>query len=258
MDVSEATRQTPHHGRHPWETARFRVIEFFIQKKLKGEHRHVLEIGSGDAYISRSLAAKHPATRFSCIDIAYTDEFLSTLQTTPHADRIHYFKSAALFESANTPADLILLPDVLEHAEDDNGLLGFATKNTVSTPEAEFLITAPAFQILFSHHDRQLKHHRRYSRRQLEQLCLNKHLQIITSGYFFCSLLPLRWINKWMEKYNSGNKEVSIDNWAGSDSLTRFISLILWFDFKACHVLRKAGIVVPGLSCYCLCKKSRS
>ncbi|MFN4151120.1 MAG: hypothetical protein ACK4IX_09265, partial [Candidatus Sericytochromatia bacterium] len=67
----------------------------------------------------------------------------------------------------------------------------------------------------------------------------------------FSSLLLFRNIDKILKK----DKETSIDNWEGSKLKTKLINLILSIDFKFSLILKKAGIIIPGLSTYCLCKK---
>ena len=54
------------------------------------------------------------------------------------------------------------------------------------------LVTVPAYQSLFSSHDVQLKHYRRYSLRSLRHALSSAGLRVVESGTFFVSLLPLR------------------------------------------------------------------
>src|SRR3546814_17446878 len=54
-------------------------------------------------------------------------------------------------EIATSDADLLLLMDVLEHVEDAAGLL--RTYLDKAPPQAQAVITVPAFQFLWSHHD---------------------------------------------------------------------------------------------------------
>src|SRR3546814_5651478 len=58
--------------------------------------------------------------------------------------------------------------DVLEHGEDDAGLL--RTYLDKAPPQAQATITVPAFQVLWSHHDVFLEHHRRYTLKTLSRL----------------------------------------------------------------------------------------
>src|SRR3546814_19735603 len=58
--------------------------------------------------------------------------------------------------------------DVLEHVEDDAGLL--RTYLDKAPPQAQAVITVPAFQFLWSHHDVFLEHHRRYTLKTLSRV----------------------------------------------------------------------------------------
>ena len=84
-------------------------------------------------------------------------------------------------------------------------------------------------------------------------LCfLNEHnFQIQYKGYYFTSLLLVRWLESIFNK----NKKASIDNWTGSAFKTKIITTVLKLDFGFTNLLHKFGIRVYGLSCYCICKK---
>ena len=56
---------------------------------------------------------------------------------------------------------------------------------------------------------------------------------------------------KWLKK----DKKESIDNWEAGKFKTSLINGMLSIDFKLCLLIKKTGLTLPGLSCYCLCKK---
>jgi SAM-dependent methyltransferase len=61
--------------------------------------------------------------------------------------------------------DAVLLVDVIEHLEDDVGFLDQAKR--LVAPGGRMIVSAPAFQLLWSQHDVTFEHHRRYSVSQL-------------------------------------------------------------------------------------------
>lgn len=85
--------------------------------------------------------------------------------------------------------DLICLLDVLEHVDDDAGSL--AALRPLLAAGGRILVTVPAYAWLWSAHDRQLHHRRRYTRRRLLQVAAAAGLQARRSGYFNAILLPL-------------------------------------------------------------------
>ena len=54
------------------------------------------------------------------------------------------------------------------------------------------MVTVPAFQALFSEHDRFLKHQRRYSLSGLRDVVAKSGLAAVADGHLFGSLLPAR------------------------------------------------------------------
>jgi hypothetical protein len=86
-------------------------------------------------------------------------------------------------------ADLVLFMDVLEHVDDDAGLLAlYAAKVPAG---ATFLITVPAFKWLWSGHDVFLDHKRRYDVEQLERTVKRAGLALERSSYYFALILPI-------------------------------------------------------------------
>jgi hypothetical protein len=140
----------------------------------------LLDVGAGSGFFSRHLLEHTTAKEAWCVDISYATERDSTIDDKP----IHYRHSI----DAN-PADLVLLMDVLEHVDDDTGLLReYLDKVSSGT---RFLITVPAFQCLWSEHDEFLEHKRRYTLNQLETVVRNAGLTINTSAYYFGLVFPL-------------------------------------------------------------------
>ena len=109
----------------------------------------------------------------------------------------------------------------------------------------------PAFQKLFSNHDILLGHYRRYSLPELENLLNKNNFKILDKGYYFFTLLALRWLEKSRKK----DQKESIDNWEGGKFKTDLINFVLKTDFKIIMLLKKLNIRINGLSCYCLCTK---
>ena len=257
MDVIELKRhQLSHSQRHPWEIVRAKIIIFLLGKYNVQSPKRILEIGSGDAFISNQLSAIFKTASIHAVDTAYTEEIIRTLQKNSSYP-ISFYNKLSDFSTNNQPADLIVLADVLEHIENDRGFFESAIHEKVSTPNATLMVTVPAFQSLFSQHDRQLNHFRRYNRRQLTSVCTTSGVHALASGYFFFSLFIVRWLSVHFQKSTSYTTR-SIDNWRGGKLVTNFISFILWMDFKVCFILSRLGITLPGLSCYCLCRKSPS
>jgi hypothetical protein len=251
MDISELLRLDPNKpiNRHPWERVRARIIAYLLRRHAP-HSKHIADIGSGDAYVLSSLANKKMADDYSAVDTAYTNEIIKRIQTIAN-NSIHFYPDTSHLPAA----DSLLLTDVLEHCEDDLSVLRSLTRDDISSGDAIFFITVPAFQRLFSEHDRLLHHYRRYSRRQINNVAKTAGLEVLESGYFFHILVPVRLIQLFLEKIRLRKPRTSLDNWRGNKLITTVFSAILWANFRIGHLFTRIGLRIPGLSCYCICRK---
>jgi len=254
MDISEFSRlhTTSNYSRHPWEIARGKVLLRLLSKNVPLPQSNLVDIGSGDAYIANLVCKKKIADACFAIDINYTPEIIDMLKKNNSRSPMHYFANIKELQESNPPEGrtLYLCMDVLEHLKDEKEVLDLIAKNPTNKGSAYYFFSVPAFQSVFSNHDVLLGHYRRYTVAQLKDLLTRQGLMVIDSGYFFFSLL----IARWFEKKLLRKKEYSIDNWEGSKLKTKILTTILSLDFSVTHILNKAGIRLPGLSCYCICK----
>lgn len=253
MDLSEFSRleDKTNYQRHPWETSRKNVLQTFLkQANINFPIERIVDIGSGDAYVIHTLVEKGFANEYYAIDTAYTPEVIEQLKRNNNNSQVVYFQNLKEYLSSITTIKptLFLCMDVLEHLEDEKIILDDLKKEH---SEHFYFFAVPAFQSVFSSHDVLLGHYRRYTLPQLQSLLLQNNFEILDKGYYFTSLLIFRNLDKWLKK----DKKESIDNWDAGKFKTGLINKMLSIDFKISLVLKKIGITVPGLSCYCLCKK---
>lgn len=258
MDLSELLRQDNRgFKRHPWEIARARVIYFLLRPYQAGID-NIADIGSGDGYIPQQLYKNGVQRKFFAVDTGYVPEIVAQLQTNLAGVNIQWLNSRAELEQQDDKINLFLFLDVLEHCKNDTEVLRSYVRSSSAERESLFLITVPAFRGLSSVHDTLLGHYRRYNKRAIETLCKNENLTILKSGYFFCSLLPFRWLQSLLEKIALRKPDKSIDNWKAPGIVSKLFLAILWLDFRIGYSLSRLGINLPGLSCYCICQKSPS
>lgn len=253
MDLSEFSRleDKSNYQRHPWETSRKNVLLTFLKHaQINFPLDRIVDIGSGDAYVIHTLVEKGLAKEYYAIDTAYTPEVVAQLKKNNNSSEVIYFQNlkAYLETISSEKPTLFLCMDVLEHLEDEKIILGDLNKKS---NENYYFFAVPAFQSVFSSHDVLLGHYRRYNLLQLCNLLLKNQFNIIDKGYYFTPLLIFRKFQKWLKM----DRKKSIDNWNESKFTTRIIDMLLIVDFKISLLLKKIGITIPGLSCYCLCKK---
>jgi hypothetical protein len=135
----------------------------------------VLDVGAGSGIFSRQLLEHGVADSAICLDPLYADE-----RTESHSGRpIAFVRNVDIVRQ-----DLVLMMDVLEHVDDDVGLL------RRYAPQGHVLITVPAFPFLWSGHDVFLEHRRRYTRVMLEETVRKAGLEVVRLLFFFGALFP--------------------------------------------------------------------
>lgn len=85
--------------------------------------------------------------------------------------------------------DLLFACDVIEHVEDDASSLRELRR--VAAPDAALLLTVPAYQWLWTDHDVQLRHFRRYTLPLLRRQVVAAGWQPVHATYFNSIMLPL-------------------------------------------------------------------
>jgi len=247
MDLSEVRGSRL---RHPWETARAFAIERIL-REAKARPAAVLDYGCGDGFTGQRVLQVLGARELLAFDIHLTNEQCATRSNA----NIRYEND--WHRTGSSSFDLCLLCDVIEHVADDRALLELVRDRLNDNGQA--LVTVPAFQALFTNHDRALKHFRRYTLTQLESVIATAGFQVVGSGYLFASLLVGRGVAKMVEAVNpKADDDFGIGAWNGSPALTRGVETLLNLDNLVLLGLASRGIKLPGLSAWTLCNKRPS
>lgn len=184
MDVVESAQlKTAQAFRHWYYRAKFHLIRSYLRQipSLNDQSR-IADFGCGLGTFLTYLEKKDifQASQMRGIDVAFsspTQSLDGTVQILPT------WPTDILF-------DLILMMDVLEHIEDDTSILNEAARHL--TPKGHIFITVPAFQWMFSAHDRFLGHYRRYTEHSLRTLIGRcGELEIVKVHYYYASIFPL-------------------------------------------------------------------
>jgi hypothetical protein len=115
----------------------------------------------------------------TCVDPGYAAEWSETELGKPIA-----FRRSGPVEDA----DLVLLMDVIEHVDDDVGLVRMYAESAL--PGTRFVVSVPAFSWLWSPHDEFLEHRRRYTLTEALRVLSHAGLSPVAGFYFFAALFP--------------------------------------------------------------------
>ena len=201
----------------------------------------VLDIGCGDSYFDRQLANLFKDITIYGVDIYLKKEI--------HEERVHAVNSLEYLPDCKF--DCIIMMDVLEHIKNDTEYLTNILKYL--KPDGKVIITVPAFMKLYSLHDRELRHYRRYNHTSLHKVIINSGLTEIKWSYFYFSLIIGRLLTM--------NRTENLSGWKHSEKsfMTNIIKSILNADFDVLYLLSQLNIHLPGLSLLSVCRlKKRS
>jgi len=264
MDIKEVQNINFVANRHPWELARVKIIENFVQKVSKQKDFtkiSIIDIGCGDLFVLKTIRKHFQFSEFFGVDVALTAENLANLENSLSETNIKVFNNLNNISAKSNNMVIVLLNDVIEHIADDKTFLLHLQKHPSINSDSVFIITVPAFQGLFSSHDLFLEHYRRYTNNQLVTLLKETNFSITSKGYFFASLLLPRLFVLLKEKIFgtkkiSNNSGTDLTNWKGSKFVAHFIKNILLLDYFFTSFFLKLKIKIPGLSTFVICKKS--
>jgi SAM-dependent methyltransferase len=177
MDLKEEDILGADIGRH-WY---YRSKAAALRRMVGGlRPRRILDIGAGSGFFSRHLLAEAGAQSALCVDIGYASDRDDSEDGKP----VLYRR-----DTGPTDCDLVLMMDVLEHVDDDRGLVRHYAARVPAG--AHFLVTVPAFRFLWSGHDVFLEHKRRYRLGEIEAVMRDAGLQVVRGAYYFGFVFPL-------------------------------------------------------------------
>jgi len=245
LDLSEVRRTSGQ--RHPWEIARVRALSTILRRR-QVRIESILDVGCGDGFIGESLRNMLGARALVGIDAHLPDTECGILRAADHV--IERYPSDRSI--GDRRFDLVLALDVIEHVDDDRALVDDVVSHW-TTPGGLVLVTVPAFQSLFSHHDLALRHHRRYNHAQLRTLLEGAGLAILEDGYLFASLVAPRALAVLGERLGFQQDDHGVGSWEGPPWLAQLIAATLTLDAEALLAATRLGIRVPGLTAWALC-----
>ena len=144
--------------RHWWFVGRRRILRSLVASVLPPSRKSlIIDVGCGTG---ANIAAF--AGGYRCVGIDTSADAIAHARSRfPSVTFLNGMAPDDLGDLAGQ-ADLFMLTDVLEHVEDDKGMLARLLASV--RPGAHVLLTVPADPSLWSNHDVSFGHYRRYTR----------------------------------------------------------------------------------------------
>lgn len=166
-----------------WYVGRKQILKYILTNQNISKELTILEIGPGVGVNIKILQ------EFGNVDILEVDEYFVDIINKNNKLKVNSVYDS--FSKITKKYDLVVFMDVLEHIEHYDKFLNDLAN--IMTDNAVGVMSVPAYQSLFSKHDQNLRHFRRYSWRLIEDQLKNKFTIQNKIGYNFL-LLPIRFL----------------------------------------------------------------
>ena len=184
MERSVFDRMAEHDEIYWWYVARRWILEALISREIcLPKDARILEIGCGTGHNFGMLQ------HFGRLDALEVDDQARALAERRLGREVGDAPLPDLPGVPDASYDLIALLDVLEHVDDRARSLASIARKL--KPDGRILVTVPAYQWLWSAHDRAHHHKLRYSKRGLRRDAEAAGLRVRKLGFFNSLLFPL-------------------------------------------------------------------
>lgn len=179
----------------------------------------VFDVGGGNGYLCRALVeAGVPAVLVEPVDEAVRTAYERGLRPV-----VCSTVEAADFAPGSLPA--VAMFDVLEHVEDDVAQL--RCLHDLLVPGGRLYLTAPKHPVLWSAHDDEAGHQRRYTTRSLLEVVGEAGFQVEYHTSFFSALVPAMAARRVLQRRPRPDAPGVSDPTAGGGLLARGIDRLL-------------------------------
>jgi SAM-dependent methyltransferase len=218
-----------------WYSGRKKILEYIIKNEGKKEKFSILEIGPGVGVNIEVLQT------YGVVDILEIDQYF--IELIQKNKKLNVRKCFNQFSEITQKYDLIVFLDVLEHIEDHQIFL--KEISYILNHDGIGIMSVPAYDSLWSEHDKNLHHFRRYNWSLINEQVDQKFNLYKKFGYNFI-LLPVRYLQIKLSK--KPHSDMTLNRYLNS-ILKTFVNLEIRF--------LKLGINPKfGLSLFAVLKKN--
>lgn len=235
---------------HPWSRGRRDIILQLLDTAAVPKDARILEVGCGSGALVGAMT-REGYTNLTGLDLAALA--VDTANRAGLANVVQMDGSQTDF--GDESFDCIIASDVLEHIMDEQKAL--AEWMRVLRPGGLLLCFVPAFAFLWSDHDVENRHYRRYSRSMLESCVVEAGYEVERIGYWnawlFLPMTGMRMVRRVLAR------QKELDRKDDFVELNPVVSKLFSGAFFAENRYLKAGGEFPiGVSVFALLRKPRA
>lgn len=188
--------------RHWWFVGRRAILADIIELRVPKAEMEILEVGSGTGGNLAMLS------RYGNVTGVEPDEQARALSTAKSVANVVDGRLPGELHFAPESFDLLAAFDVLEHLDDDEG--GLRASVACLKPGGKAVLTVPAFPSLWSYHDAQHHHKRRYTKKRFQDLITASGLEVEQISYFNTSLFLPAFLVRLLKRV-TGNDRADVE-----------------------------------------------
>jgi len=187
---------------HWWFAGKRTLFKRLLRDRLAVPGTRILDVGSGTGAVPQDFS------RFGWV--CATDRSVDAMRFAREKGVTRTAVcDATQLPFANASMDILLAFDIIEHVEDDRGMLEELAR--VLKPGGAAAIHVPAWPSMWSRHDEVLEHKRRYTRRGFVRLLEESPLEIEYLGWASAAIFLPAFALRRIRGADSGDSSGSAD-----------------------------------------------
>ena len=165
-------------GSDIWANCRLKIIHNELNHL---ENAEILDVGCGSGYIG-GLFTKNNKVTFADIN----EDDLKRIENNKNVF-IRKIDITKKLPFKNESFDVVICGDVIEHLEDDKGIIKEITR--ILGKDGTFILTTPAYSKFYGEHDKLIGHYRRYNKDDYLSIAQDNDFKIKKIRYVGSSIL---------------------------------------------------------------------